>query len=424
MHISPTEATQYYFARAASQLGIGKRLEKVLSTPKREVKVEIILELDNGDLSVFTGYRVQHDSSRGPMKGGLRYHPEVDPDEVTALASLMTYKTAVVNLPYGGAKGGIACNPHKLSDSELQRLTRIFVDEIQDVIGPHADIPAPDMGTNAQTMAWIVDQYAKYHGWTPAVVTGKPLELGGSAGREAATGKGISIACQALLSDHALEVSALRFAIQGFGNVGSWAAKFIHEMGGKVVAISDVTGAIENSEKGIDVPALLAYAQQHGSIQGFAGASSMPADKLLIYDCDVLIPAALGNVLTDEIAGDIKAKFIIEGANGPTTPTANEELNKRGVVIVPDIFANAGGVIVSYFEWVQNIQQFRWTEQRVNEELKSVMMQSYGELKNLTKSNHCDLRTAAFQLAISRIARATALRGLERESFCLVAGPK
>ena len=229
--ISPTESTQYYFSRAARQLGIGNYLERVLCTPRREVKVECIVEMDNGSLSVFTGYRVQHDNSRGPMKGGLRYHPEVDPDEVNSLAALMTYKTAVVNLPYGGAKGGIACDPHKLSHSELQRLTRAFVDEIHDVIGQHQDIPAPDMGTNAQTMAWIVDQYSKYHGWTPAVVTGKPLELGGSAGREAATGRGLAIAAEAVLKDHGCDFTKMRFAVQGFGNVGSWAAKFIHDRG-------------------------------------------------------------------------------------------------------------------------------------------------------------------------------------------------
>ncbi len=423
MQISPTEATHYYFARAARQLGIGTYLERVLCTPRREVKVECIVEMDNGSLSVFTGYRVQHDNSRGPMKGGLRYHPEVDPDEVNSLAALMTYKTAVANLPYGGAKGGIACDPLKLSHTELQKLTRAFVDEIHDVIGPHQDVPAPDMGTNAQTMAWIVDQYAKYHGWTPAVVTGKPIELGGSAGREAATGRGLAIAAEAVLKDHGHAISDMRFAVQGFGNVGSWACKFIAERGGKVVAVSDVSGALHNP-KGIDIEALRAHVQQNGTITGFEGASPMKAEELLICDCDVIVPAALGNVLTGDLADSVQAKFVIEGANGPTTPDADEAMLKRGIVIVPDIFANAGGVIVSYFEWVQNIQQFRWTEERVNSELESLVLQSYKELKNLAKGNNCDLRTGAFQLAISRIARATALRGREHENFCLVAGPK
>lgn len=421
--ISPTESTQYYFSRAARQLGIGNYLERVLCTPRREVKVECIVEMDNGTLSVFTGYRVQHDNSRGPMKGGLRYHPEVDPDEVNSLAALMTYKTAVVNLPYGGAKGGIACDPHKLSHTELQKLTRAFVDEIHDVIGQHQDIPAPDMGTNAQTMAWIVDQYSKYHGWTPAVVTGKPLELGGSAGREAATGRGLAIAAEAVLKDHGCDFTKMRFAVQGFGNVGSWAAKFIHDRGGKVVAVSDVTGAIYN-KNGIDIELLRTYSQLQGSIAGFGGAEKMDPDELLICDCDVIVPAALGNVLTGDIAGHVRAKFVMEGANGPTTPDADEAMLKRGITVVPDIFANAGGVIVSYFEWVQNVQQFRWTEERVNNELESVVLQAYKELKNLSKGNNCDLRTGAFQLAISRIARATALRGREHENFCLVAGPK
>ncbi len=423
MHISPSEATQYYFSRAARQLGIGSHLERMLCTPRREVKVECIVEMDDGTLSVFTGYRVQHDNSRGPMKGGLRYHPEVDPDEVNSLAALMTYKTAVVNLPYGGAKGGIACDPRTLSYPEMQRLTRAFVDEVHDVIGPHQDIPAPDMGTNAQTMAWIVDHYSKYHGWTPAVVTGKPLELGGSAGREAATGRGVSIAAIAVLKDHGHDIKDMRFAVQGFGNVGSWAARFIAENGGKVVAVSDVSGALYNKD-GIDIELLCTYVQLQGAISGFSGASEMDKDKLLTCDCDVLIPAALGNVLTGDIAADVKAKFILEGANGPTTPDADEAMLKKGVTVVPDIFANAGGVICSYFEWVQNIQQFRWTEERVNNELETVMLQSYKELINLAKGNNCDLRTAAFQLAISRIAKATALRGREHENFCLVAGPK
>ena len=423
MHISPSEATQYYFSRAARQLGIGNYLERVLCTPRREVKVECIVEMDNGSLSVFTGYRVQHDNSRGPMKGGLRYHPEVDPDEVNSLAALMTYKTAVVGLPYGGAKGGIACDPLKLSHTELQKLTRAFVDEIHDVVGPHQDIPAPDMGTNAQTMAWIVDQYSKYHGWTPAVVTGKPLELGGSAGREAATGRGLAIAAEIVLKDHGHSIKDKRFAVQGFGNVGSWACKFIAERGGKVVAVSDVSGALQNPD-GIDIEQLRSYVQMQGSIKGFPGAAEMDAKGILTSDCDVIVPAALGNVLTGEIADSVQAKFVMEGANGPTTPDADEAMLKRGITVVPDIFANAGGVIVSYFEWVQNIQQFRWTEERVNAELETMVHQAYVELRNISKGNNCDLRTAAFQLAISRIARATALRGREHENFCLVAGPK
>jgi glutamate dehydrogenase (NAD(P)+) len=421
--VTASEATHYYFKRAAKELGIGSRLETVLINAKREVKVEVSIELDNHELATFTGFRIQHDNSRGPMKGGLRYHPDVDPDEVNSLAALMTFKTAVVNIPYGGAKGGISCDPHKLSHAELQRLTRTFVDEIHDIVGPSLDIPAPDMGTNAQTMAWIVDQYSKYHGWTPAVVTGKPIELGGSAGREAATGRGLAIATQSLMNDHGYSMDGLRVIVQGFGNVGSWVARFLHEAGAKVIAIADMQGAIYK-KTGIDVNALIAHTQARGTIVGFPDADRLSPADLWSTECDVLIPAALGNVLTAEVAAEVRAKFIMEGANGPTTPEANEIFHKRGITVVPDIFANAGGVIVSYFEWVQNIQQFRWTEERVNAELRSVMEEAYQEIKDIAKQSRCDLRTAAFQLAISRVARATALRGLENENFCLLSAPK
>ena len=417
--MSATETTKYYFQRASKELGIESQLEKVLITPRREVKVECIIELDSGEMATYTGFRVQHDSARGPMKGGLRYHPEVDPDEVNSLASLMTWKTAVVNIPYGGAKGGISCDPGQLSHQELQKITRAFVDEIHDVIGPQLDIPAPDMGSNAQTMAWIVDQFSKYHGWTPAVVTGKPLELGGSEGREAATGQGVFYAIEALMKDEGRALSDLRFAIQGFGNVGSYAAKFISQAGGKIVAISDAGGAIY-SKDGIDIESLTLHAQCAGTICGYEGAEAMKRDQLLTVDCDVLIPAALGGVLTREVASEIKAKYIIEAANGPTTPEADEYFIKKGIILLPDIFVNAGGVVVSYFEWVQNIQQFRWNLKRVNEELKTIMLDAYSEIVQTAKTTNCDLRTAAFQLAISRVARATALRGLENESFCMI----
>jgi glutamate dehydrogenase (NAD(P)+) len=414
-----SEATDYFFKRAAKNLGMGARLEHVLMLPKREVKVECTIELDNGELAAFSGFRVQHSTSRGPMKGGLRYNPLVDMDDVRSLASLMTWKTALTNLPFGGAKGGVNCDPNKLSHPELQRVTRAFVDEIHDIIGPGLDVPAPDMGTNAQTMAWIVDQYSKYHGWTPAVVTGKPLELGGSEGREYATGRGVQIVASAVLADHGKQIKGLKFIIQGFGNVGAWTAHFIHAEGGKIVATSDLGGAIHNRD-GIDIPALSSYVKERGSISGFPGADAISAPDLLTTPCDVLIPAALGGVITKDNADEIVASFIIEGANGPVDPQADEMLIKRGVTVVPDILANSGGVIVSYFEWVQNIQQFRWREDRVNTELNSTMMEAYKEIKKVAKSNKCDLRTAAFELAISRVARATALRGLENEGFCLL----
>lgn len=421
--VRASEATNHYFKKAASHLGIGPHLEVALIAPKREVKVECLTELDNGELHCFTGFRVQHDNSRGPMKGGLRYHPEVDPDEVNSLASLMTWKTAVVNIPYGGAKGGIVCDPSKLSYAELQRVTRAFIDEIHDIIGPGHDIPAPDMGTNAQTMAWIVDQYSKYHGWTPAVVTGKPIELGGSEGREQATGQGLFYALEAIAADDGKEMSDLTFAVQGFGNVGSWAAKFIHEAGGKVVALADVSGAIF-SKDGLDINDVLKHVREHSSLKGYPQSESIPASEIFAVECDVLIPAALGGVITKSNVDAIRAKYIIEGANGPTEPEADEVLNKKGIVVVPDIFANAGGVVVSYFEWVQNVQQFRWRLDRVNTELKAIMLEAYRELKHMAKTSRCDLRTAAFQLAISRVARATALRGHEHESFCVIGVPK
>ena len=422
MSSSASAATEYYFKKAAKELGIGSHLETVLITPKREVKVECTIELDNHELASFVGYRIQHDNSRGPMKGGLRYHPDVDPDEVNSLAALMTFKTAVVNIPYGGAKGGINCDPNKLSHAELQRLTRKFIDEIHDVIGPQLDIPAPDMGTNAQTMAWIVDQYSKYHGWTPSVVTGKPIELGGSAGREAATGRGLAIATESVLKDFSKSLDGLSVAIQGFGNVGSWTARFLYDKGARIVAIADAQGAIYR-KSGIDINALTAHTQSHGSIVGYAEADRMTPSDLFSTECDVLIPAALGNVLTADVAEDVRAKFIIEGANGPTSPEADEIFARRGITVVPDIFANAGGVVVSYFEWVQNIQQFRWTEQRVISELHAVMEEAYTEIMKIAKSSKCTLRNAAFQLAISRVARATALRGLENENFCLLSAP-
>lgn len=417
-----SEATNYYFKKAAKALRLGAGLETVLMNPRREVKVECVIEMDNGELGTFTGFRVQHDNSRGPFKGGLRYHPEVDPDEVNSLASLMTWKTAVANIPYGGAKGGINCDPSKLSHSELQKVTRAFIDEIHDIIGPGLDIPAPDMGTNSQTMAWIVDQYSKYRGWTPAVVTGKPLELGGSEGREQATGQGLFFVIESVLWDLGMDLSKTRFVVQGFGNVGSWVARFIHGGGGKVVAIADVSGAVYNKD-GLDVDALWHHSLENGSVKGFAGGEATDPKKLFTIECDVLVPAALGNVITEENMQDIKAKVVVEGANAPTTPEADEYLHKKGITVVPDIFANSGGVIVSYFEWVQNVQQFRWKLDRVNQELKSQLLDSYKEIKHIERSSECDMRTAAFQLAISRVARTTALRGLENENFCMLSAP-
>jgi len=406
-----TEATNLNFQRAARLLGLDTHVMTQLVTPCREIKVECTLRRDDGSLSTFTGFRVQHDNARGPMKGGIRYHHEVDPDEVNALAALMTWKTAVVNLPYGGAKGGIACDPSKLSEGELQRLTRAFVQKLHDVIGPQTDIPAPDMGTSAQTMGWIVDEYAKFHGWAPGVVTGKPIELGGSLGRDAATGRGLLFAMQCLFEDAGRTVADFTYAIQGMGNVGSWAARLIAAQGGKIVAASDVSGAIRNPA-GLDVPALYEYIAANKKLLGFPGGEAFPADNLLFEPCDVLIPAALGGVLTGANAHEVRARYVIEGANHPADPDADEIFARKGIVLLPDIYANAGGVTVSYFEWVQNGQQFYWDEQRVNDELRGVMRSAYGHLKATAQRLQCDLRTAAFALGISRVARATALRGI------------
>jgi glutamate dehydrogenase (NAD(P)+) len=406
-----TEATNLNFAKAARALGLTPAAERQLTTPFREIRVELTLVRDDGTIATYTGFRVQHDNSRGPMKGGIRYHPEVDPDEVNALASLMSWKTAVVNLPYGGAKGGINCDPRQLSLGEQQRLTRQFTQRIADCIGPQVDIPAPDMGTNAQTMAWIVDEYSKFKGWSPGVVTGKPIELGGSLGREAATGRGLLFAAESVFGDLGRKVGDFTYAIQGFGNVGSWAARLIHEQGGKIVAVSDVDGALQNPN-GLEVPALIEWVRSYKTVKGFPGGEPIAPEALLASPCDVLIPAALGGVLTRQTAPEVQARFVLEGANHPTEPDADDILARKGVTVVPDIYANAGGVTVSYFEWVQNIQQFYWDEERVNLELRKVMRQAWADLREVQRKHDCTLRTAAFALAIGRVLRATDLRGV------------
>ncbi|XP_009619953.1 glutamate dehydrogenase A-like [Nicotiana tomentosiformis] len=405
-------ATNRNFRQAARILGLDSKIEKSLLIPFREIKVECTIPKDDGTLVSYVGFRVQHDNARGPMKGGIRYHHEVELDEVNALAQLMTWKTAVANIPYGGAKGGIGCTPKDLSVSELERLTRVFTQKIHDLIGINTDVPAPDMGTNAQTMAWILDEYSKFHGHSPAIVTGKPIDLGGSLGREAATGRGAVYATEALLAEYGKNIKDLTFAIQGFGNVGAWAGKIIHERGGKVIAVSDITGAIKNPN-GLDIPALLSHREKTGKLTDFTGGDVMNSDELLTHECDVLIPCALGGVLNRENADHVKAKFIIEAANHPTDPDADEILSKKGVVILPDIYANAGGVTVSYFEWVQNIQGFMWDEEKVNAELKKYMTRAFHNLKSMCHSHNCNLRMGAFTLGVNRVARATQLRGWE-----------
>ena len=405
------DATMLYFRRAAGVMQLSPRIQAALEAPAREVKVSLIIEMDNGEIRTFEGYRVQHDDSRGPYKGGLRYHPHVDPDEVKALASLMTWKTAVVDLPFGGAKGGITVDPKTLSAAELERLTRKFIDKIHDIIGEKVDIPAPDVNTNAQTMAWIYDQYAKHHGHTPGVVTGKPVELYGSLGREAATGRGVAIATRETCKVLGKSLSGASIAIQGFGNVGSYAARFLQEMGARIFAISDHTGAFRAAD-GIPVEAAIAHVKKHGSLLGFSGGKAFAGEDILFEPVDVLVPAALGNVLTKDNAAHVRAGIVVEGANGPTTPDASDILEQKGVVVVPDIYANAGGVTVSYFEWVQNLQRYAWTEDEVNERMEKKMVTSFETMWRIAKERNVSLRTAAFIIAIGRVGKARVLRGI------------
>lgn len=407
------QATEYYFAKAADQLDLPEWLRKLLVTSKREVAVQVAFERDDGSIETCLGYRVQHDDARGPMKGGLRYHPEVDLDEVRSLASLMTWKTAVVDIPYGGAKGGVGIDPRTLSIKERERLTRSFVDGIHDVIGPDTDIPAPDMGTGHQEMSWIRSQWEKYHGFNPAVITGKPVEEYGAKGREEATGRGVGILAVKLLKRMGIRPKDCKTALQGFGNVGSHAAKFLHEADFPIVAISDVSGCYYNPD-GIDIAAAFSHTIKHGSLKGLEGVEVLPSDDLLTLDVQLLIPAALGGVIHEGNVDSIKAKMIIEAANGPTLPAADEVLNERGVVILPDILANAGGVTVSYFEWVQNRQHYRWSLDRVRQELEHRMSDAFEKVWQESIARKVDLRTAAFMLAITRVKRATELRGLVR----------
>jgi len=408
---SAFEAAEQYFEEAAAVMNLTSSMRDLLLIPEREVKVQVPIKRDNGEIATFVGFRMQHNSKRGPMKGGLRYHHEVNADEVLALASLMTWKTAVVDIPYGGAKGGIAVNPKDLSIDELERLTRRFVDEIHDIFGPDKDIPAPDMGTNAQTMAWIMNQYEKFHGFSPGCVTGKPVELYGAEGREEATGRGVGTLTLALLRKFGRSIESSTVAIQGFGNVGTFTAAYLQKAGGKVVAISDVSGAIFNKD-GIDITAALAWVADKKSLAGFPGGEPISNEALLALDVDVLIPAALGGVLTEDNAKDVRARFIVEAANGPTTPEADAIFNKKDVIVLPDILANAGGVTVSYFEWVQNQQYFRWDLGRVREELERTMTRGFDKVWSTAQEKKVSLRVAAYLVGIGRVARATTLGGI------------
>ncbi len=405
------EAVQFFFERAADQLQIPESKRLLLNTPKRELTVEVPVEMDNGDLEVLIGFRVQHSNARGPMKGGLRYHWEVDLDEVRALASLMTWKTAVVDIPYGGAKGGICVDPRKLSRKEKERITRKFVDQIHEVVGPDKDIPAPDMGTDAETMAWIRNQWEKYHGFNPACITGKPVEDYGAKGREEATGRGCGILSFKLLQRLGHDPRETRVAIQGFGNVGSHAAKYMSESEFKIEAISDISGGYYKPG-GLDIPDALRYTLDHGSLDGYQGGDKISNEELLELDVDLLMPSALGGVITEANADKIKAKYIVEGANGPILAVADEQLFERGVTVLPDILANAGGVTVSYFEWVQNRQFYSWDLNRVRQQLDHKLTSAFEHVWQEANEQKVSLRTAAFMIAIRRVLRATELAGI------------
>jgi glutamate dehydrogenase (NAD(P)+) len=404
------EAVQIYFDRAADQLDVNDSVRQMLKTPKREVTVQIPVEMDDGTLETLVGYRVQHNNARGPMKGGLRYHWEVDLDEVRALASLMTWKTAVVNIPYGGAKGGICVDPRHLSRKEKERITRKFVDQIHEIIGPDKDIPAPDLGTNAETMSWIRNQWEKYHGFNPACITGKPVEDYGAKGREEATGRGVGILAYKLLTRLGRRPSDIRVAIQGFGNVGSYAAKMFAETDFKVVAISDLSGGYFRAD-GLDIPDALRHAMKNGNLKGYQNADSISNQQLLELDVEMLVPSALGGVITMDNVDRIRAQYIIEGANGPIFASADRILEDRGVVVLPDILANAGGVTVSYFEWVQNRQYYSWDLNRVRQQLDSVLSHSFDDVWNESNARKVSLRTAAFMIGIQRVQRAAELSG-------------
>lgn len=405
------EATTHYFDKAAKLLGLSDNIRTLMLTPDREVRVEVVIELDSGQIGNFIGYRVQHDNSRGPFKGGLRYHPKMDDDESRALASLMTWKTALADIPFGGAKGGVTCDPGKLSRGELERLTRRFTEKIQDVIGPVKDIPAPDVGTDAQVMAWIMNEYGKYAGFNPACVTGKPVELHGSPGREVATGYGVGIITREILGRLGRTIGGSTFAIQGYGNVGSNTARTLARHDAKIVAISDVYGAVYNPD-GLDIAELDRHVAVTRKVVGFKGGEAIDNERLLATPVDVLIPAALGGVFDKETAQRVQAKLIVEAANGPTLPDGDDVFSARGIPVVPDILANAGGVIVSYFEWVQNLQNFRWPLEQVQREEERKLVDAFHEMFDIAERLKVPMRTAAFYRAISRVGRAHALAGI------------
>ncbi len=400
------------FDGAARLLGLDPGIWKILTNPKRQIIVSCPIQMDNGEIEVFTGYRVQYNITLGPAKGGIRYHPDVSLDEVTALAAWMTWKCAVAHVPFGGGKGGIICDPTRMSRRELESLTRRYVAEIIDAIGPEKDVPAPDVNTNDQVMAWIMDTYSMHVGHTStAVVTGKPIEMGGSLGRREATGRGVMIVTREAAKHLGLDIKEATVAVQGFGNVGSVSADLLAKIGAKIVAVTDWKGGVQNPN-GLDIPQMIEFSKQHKTIDGFPGGDPIENDQLFSLDVDVLVPAALENQITEDNASTIKAKIVAEGANGPTTPDAHRMLHERGIFVIPDILANAGGVTTSYFEWVQDRHGYFWEEQEVNQRLEAKMMEAFHDVLQTSIKYKTDMRTAAYIVAINRVATVTKMRGM------------
>jgi glutamate dehydrogenase (NAD(P)+) len=400
------------FDEAARKLNLERGIWEILTHPKRQIIVSCPVQMDNGAIQVFTGYRVQYNITLGPAKGGIRYHPNVSLDEVTALAAWMTWKCAVAHIPFGGGKGGVICDPTKMSRRELEALTRRYVAEIIEAIGPEKDVPAPDVNTNEQVMAWIMDTYSMHVGHTEtAVVTGKPLEMGGSLGRREATGRGVTIVARESAKHVGFDIKGAKVAIQGFGNVGSVSATLLSEIGARIVGVTDWKGGVYNA-KGLDIPKLLVYAAEEKTVEGFPGGEPLTNDQLFDLEVDILIPAALENQITTENASKIRARIIVEGANGPTTPDANNLLHDRGIFVVPDILANSGGVTASYFEWVQDRYGYFWTEKEVNERLEFKICEAFNAVSETALKYVVDMRTAAYIVAINRVATVTRIRGM------------
>ena len=408
--VSNLEIVTHYFDDAADRLGLREDVAAVLKSCYREVQVQIPIRREDGQIHVYQGFRVQHNGARGPYKGGVRFHPEVDLDEIRALASLMTWKTAIAGIPYGGAKGGVNCPADEMNASELQTVARSFMDKVEKVLGPNRDIPAPDVNTNAQTMAWMMDEYGKLHGHTPAAVTGKPISLEGSYGREAATGRGLVYLYEEAAPECDLEPESTRFVVQGYGNVGSWAARLMQDKGCKMVGASDAYGAIR-SEDGIDAYELADHIREGGQVPDFEGVDEIEPDELLGVECEVFFPAALGGMIHEDNAGRLNCRMVIEGANSPTTPKADGILAGNDVHVIPDVMANAGGVIVSYFEWVQNMQHLRWEEDEVNSRLRTIMHRAYEDVRRKAAERDIPLRPAAYEVGIERVVEAAKARG-------------